>query len=153
MLRDLELEERKFVESLMADVEDLGVRGVPGDRDLMLKLPNPEGYGGEATLLKINPEQHVLYEDHLPRQLIDQWNVDPTEAVAAARAYYLAVIELYPGREILMNEDGHGEAWQPYIPISTAMDKATEFRDLFRRAVERVVALGQKTGRNVDSEE
>lgn len=153
VLGALNEQERQFVESLMADVEDLKVYGDPGDRDLMLKLPNPLGFGRDATLLKINPEQRVLYEDHLPRQLIDQWNIAQEEAVAAARDYYEAVIDLYPGREMPMNEEGHGDAWRPYIPISTAMEKAGKFRDLFRRTVERVVALGEQPRPDTDPEE
>lgn len=153
VLGGLEPEEREFVESLMADVEDLNVYGDPGGRDLMLRLPNPAGFGGDATLLKINPEKRVLSEDRLPRQLIEQWKIPQEEAVAAAREYYEAVIELYPVRKMPMNEEGHGEAWQPHIPISIAIEKDAEFRALFRRTVERLVALGEQPRSNTDSEE
>ena len=153
VLDELDSDERKFVESLMADVQDLGVRGVPGDRDLMLKLPNPQGYGREATLLKINPEDHTLYEDHLPRQLIEQFNVGLEDAVLAARDYYQAVIDLYPGRQMPMDGEGRGEAWKPQIPIRTAIEKAAEFSDLFRRTVERMVALVERARSNTDAEE
>lgn len=143
VLGKLERQERRFVESVMAEVEHLGVYGEPGGRDLILKLPNPAGFGRDATLLKINPEDRVLYEDHLPRQLIEQWNIAQEEAVAAAREYYEAVIELYPVREMPMNDEGHGEAWRPHISISTAIEEETEFRDLLGKTVERLVALGE----------
>ena len=153
VLGDLEPQEREFVESIMADLEPLGVYGEPGERDLMLKLPNPRGFGRDATVLKIKPKQRTLYEDHLPRQLIDQWHISQEEAVAAARDYYQAVIDLYPGRHIPMNEEGHGKAWEPEIPISTAMERATEFRDLLRRTVERLVALQEQPRSDTDSED
>lgn len=153
VLERLEPREREFVESVMADVEPLGVYADPKGRDLMLKLPNPTGSGGDATVLGVNPKSHTLYEDWLPRQLIEQWSVPEGEAVGAARDYYQAVIDLYPGRQMPMNEEGRGEAWKPHIPIPTAMEKATDFRALFRRTVERVVALTEKAARQAASEE
>jgi hypothetical protein len=152
-LHKLEGEDREFVEGLLAEVQDLGVCPTGEGRDVMLKLPNARRPRRKATLLKINPVDHTLYEDHLPRQLIEQYDVPLEEAVAAARDYYQAVIDLFPGREMPMDREGHGEAWKPYLPISTAMEKETEFRDVFRRTVERIVALVEKAGANTDAEE
>jgi len=144
VLEALDPVERAFVEDLMADLEPLGVYADPTKRDLMFRLPDPADRGRPATLLGINPRGHVLYEDWLPRQLIDSWGIEEALAVDIAEEYYQSVIGLFPGRQMDMDEEGHGEAWKPHIPISKVQGKGAQFREILKRTVERILMAAQE---------